>query len=107
MSASRLGRLAETDEVDETETDDNTEKPVRMPTKERNGSARSLGQLHVTIKEPDEMDPPDNYPSKSNNSGSSRRPSVLVQEILSTRRPSAIMQALRSPKQFVNRYRRE
>lgn len=106
MSSTRLGRLAETDETSETEADENNEKPARMPKKERNGSARSLGQLHVTIKEPDEID---NYhgTSNSNTGSSSRRPSVLVQEILSTRRPSAIMQALRSPKQFVNRIRRE
>lgn len=74
---------------------------LKVPRK--NSTRRSSNQLHVTIKE--DMDCDGNTSQHSDSS--SRRPSVLVQEILSSRRPSAIMAALRSPKQFVNRYRRE
>lgn len=109
MSATRLGRLSEGEEASETDGEENA-KPSHTPTstRERNGSARSLGQLHVTINaKPEELHPSDSFHSKSDNGSSSRRPSILVQEILSSRRPSAIMQALKSPKQLVNRYRRE
>lgn len=77
-----------------------------LKTQRKNSTRRSSNQLHVTINaKPEDMDCDGNTSQNSNTS--SRRPSVLVQEILSSRRPSAIMAALRSPKQFVNRYRRE
>lgn len=67
---------------------------------------RSSNTLHVTINaKPEDIDCDGNGSQHSNSS--SRRPSAMIQEILSSRRPSAIMAALRSPKQFVNRYRRE
>lgn len=102
MNAQRLAKVTETnEETSENEGDDDTlQKPnnkIKIPTKNPN-------QLHVTINaKAEEMD--ENGSQQSN--GSNRRPSVLIQEILSTRRPSAIMAAIRSPKQFVNRYRRE
>lgn len=71
-------------------------------------NSRPSNLLHVTINDkplPEDFDY-DGISMHSNSNASSRRPSVLMQEILQTRRPSAIMAALRSPKQFVNRYRR-
>lgn len=108
MGSTRLGRLSETEEVSETDGEENG-NTLSLPSREKSGSARSLGQLHVTINaKPEELKPSESFHSQtSNNGSSSRRPSILVQEILSSRRPSAIMQALRSPKQFVSRYRRE
>lgn len=68
----------------------------------------SPNQLHVTINDipiSDDNDG-DGISLHSNSNASSRRPSVMMQEILQARRPSAIMAALRSPKEFVNRVRR-
>lgn len=95
MNSHRLAKVTETlEEGNENEAEN--ESPQRT----RNNSAKNLNQLHVTINtKPEDMEREENT--------SNRRPSVLIQEILSTRRPSAIMAAIRSPKQFVNRYRRE
>lgn len=101
MNSHRLAKVAETNEEgSENEAED--ESPQRT----RNNSAKNLNQLHVTINaKPEDMEREEN--TSQNGYASNRRPSVLIQEILSTRRPSAIMAAIRSPKQFVNRYRRE
>lgn len=101
MNSHRLAKVAETNEEgSENETEDESLQQTR------NNSAKNLNQLHVTINaKPEDMEREEN--TSQNGYASNRRPSVLIQEILSTRRPSAIMAAIRSPKQFVNRYRRE
>lgn len=107
MNTQRLARVSEiNEEGSENEDDENQAEPLQK-SKARTG--RNPNQLHVTINsKPEEFDCDGNSSQHSNGTtGSNRRPSVLIQEILSTRRPSAIMQAIRSPKQFVNRYRRE
>lgn len=82
----------------------NSSPALKRQTKNRSPK-RSTNQLHVTINtKPEDIDCDGNSSQHSN--ASSRRPSLVIQEILQTRRPSAIMAALRSPKQFVNRYRR-
>lgn len=108
MSPHRLARLSETNE--ENDEDDDATKPCKELTMR---SPRSANNLHVTINsKPEELE----YCSDGigagrktpmNEEGAGRRPSALIQDILSTRRPSAIMAAIRSPKQFVTRYRRE
>lgn len=105
MAPQRLARVSEmNEEGSENETEDGISESSQKKNKAR--STRNPNQLHVTINtKPEEFDCDGNGSQHSN--GSSRRPSVLMQEILSTRRPSAIMAAIRSPKQFVNRYRRE
>lgn len=104
MAPQRLARVSEmNEEGSENETEDGVSESSQ---KKKNRSIRNPNQLHVTINtKPEEIDCDGNSSQHSN--GSSRRPSVLIQEILQTRRPSAIMAAIRSPKQFVNRYRRE
>ncbi|XP_031634080.1 proton channel OtopLc-like isoform X2 [Contarinia nasturtii] len=105
MPSQRLARVSEiNEEGSENEADDSALDP-----KNKNRANRNSNQLHVTINtKPEEIDCDGNSSQHSNGTtGSNRRPSVLIQEILSTRRPSAIMAAIRSPKQFVNRYRRE
>lgn len=83
----------------------NSSPSLKVPTK-NSSPRRSSNTLHVTINtKPEDIDCDGNGSQHSNSS--SRRPSAMIQEILSSRRPSAIMAALRSPKQFVNRYRRE
>lgn len=107
MAPQRLARVSEmNEEGSENETEDGVSESSQ---KKKNRSIRKPNQMHVTINtKPEEIDCDGNGSQHSNGtSGSSRRPSVLIQEILSTRRPSAIMAAIRSPKQFVNRYRRE
>lgn len=85
---------------------ENRSPSLKRKTK-KNSTRKSSNQLHVTINDkPEDIDCDANSLHSHSNS-SSRRPSVMMQEILQTRRPSAIMAALRSPKQFVNRYRRE
>lgn len=108
MNHQRLARVSEmNEEGSENEPEDGHTEPLSQKNKSRTG--RNPNQLHVTINtKPEEFDCDGNSSQHSNGTtGSSRRPSVLMQEILSTRRPSAIMAAIRSPKQFVNRYRRE
>ena len=108
MAPQRLARVSEmNEEGSENETEDGVSESSQKKNKIR--SQRNPNQLHVTINsKPEEFDCDGNSSQHSNGTaGSSRRPSVLMQEILSTRRPSAIMAAIRSPKQFVNRYRRE
>ena len=117
MTPQRLARVSElNEEGSEQEIEDmpstaNSISPSNsspsLKTQSKNGSPRrSSNQLHVTINpKPEDIDCDGNSSQHSNTS--SRRPSALIQEILSSRRPSAIMAALRSPKQFVNRYRRE
>lgn len=101
MNAHRLAKVTETAE-EGSENDAEDENLQRS----RNNSAKNLNQLHVTINpKPEDMEREENL--SQNSFASNRRPSVLIQEILSTRRPSAIMAAIRSPKQFVNRYRHE
>lgn len=115
MSSPRLARVSESNEEGgEPVTDDNTSQmtlhtispsnstPSLKRQTQNRSPKRSTNQLHVTINDADF----DGNGSQYSNT-SSRRPSALIQEILSTRRPSAIMAAIRSPKQFVNRYRRE
>lgn len=120
MTPQRLARVSETNEEGSDKEIDN-DMPITLnvtpcispsnsspslKTQRKNSTRRSSNQLHVTINtKPEDMDGDGSTSQHSN--GSSRRPSILVQEILSSRRPSAIMAALRSPKQFVNRYRRE
>lgn len=89
----RLAKLSELNE-DEEKSESEMVKTDRLIT------PRNSGQLHVTINEGDDKSI-DGY-----SMGEMRRPSMLIQDILSTRRPSAIMTAIRSPKQFVNKYRR-
>lgn len=105
MPSQRLARVSEiNEEGSENEADESVSEP-----KNKNRSGRNSNQMHVTINtKPEEIDCDGNSSQHSNGTnGSNRRPSVLIHEILSTRRPSAIMAAIRSPKQFVNRYRRE
>lgn len=108
MNASRLTRLSESNEDDEEEV--NVETPLKdKPSR----SHRNSAQLHVTINtkaEAIDSDEAINGGQSLNPNDSlqnNRRPSVLIHDILATRRPSAIMAAFRSPKQFVNKYRRE
>lgn len=108
MNSQRLARVSETnEEASENEPDENMPESSALKSKNRTG--RNANQLHVTINsKPEDIDCDGNSSQHSNGTaGLNRRPSVLIQEILSTRRPSAIMAAIRSPKQFVNRYRRE
>lgn len=117
MNSQRLAKVTETnEETSENEGDDDISSTMindlsssSSLQKNHNKKTKNPNQLHVTINpKPEELDRDENSSQQSNGtSGSSRRPSVLIQEILSTRRPSAIMAAIRSPKQFVNRYRRE
>lgn len=114
MTPHRLARVSESnEEVAEAEiaklSDNNSplnaSPSLKRPSPNRS-PRRSSNSLHVTINDkPEDIDCDGNLSHHSNTS--SRRPSALIQEILSSRRPSAIMAALRSPKQFVNRYRRE
>lgn len=106
MTPQRLARVSEINEDScENEDEDSTLEPSL---KNKNRSGRNPNQLHVTINsKPEDIDGDGSSQHSNGTAGSSRRPSVLIQEILSTRRPSAIMAAIRSPKQFVNRYRRE
>lgn len=108
MAPQRLARVSEMNEEGENESEENSALESSQK-KNKNRSTRNPNQLHVTINtKPEEFDCDGTSSQHSNGTtGSSRRPSILVQEILSTRRPSAIMAAIRSPKQFVNRYRRE
>lgn len=113
----RLARVSESNEEGgEQETGDvqintpssmspsNSSPSLKVPSKNCS-SRRSSNTLHVTINaKPEDID---GDGSSLHSNSSSRRPSAMIQEILSSRRPSAIMAALRSPKQFVNRYRRE
>lgn len=102
MNSHRLARVSEQNE----EGSENEPEEAPSLQKNKNRTVRNPNQLHVTINsKPEEIDCDGTSSQHSN--GSNRRPSVLMQEILSTRRPSAIMAAIRSPKQFVNRYRRE
>lgn len=105
MAPQRLARVTELDEEGtENEIEESAPEPLQ---KNKNRSGRNSNHLHVTIKtKPEEIE---RNSSHNNNvtSGSNRRPSDLIQEISSTRRPSAILAAIRSPKQFVNRYKRE
>lgn len=104
MTPQRLARVSEINE--ESAENEGEESALEPSLKSKNRSGRNPNQLHVTINaKPEDIDCDGTSSQHSN--GSSRRPSVLIQEILSTRRPSAIMAAIRSPKQFVNRYRRE
>lgn len=119
MTPQRLARVSESNE--EGNENDIEHQPIAISVSPPNSSPtlkrqsgnrspkRSTNQLHVTINDkPEDNDCDGNSSQHSYQSNtSSRRPSALIQEILSTRRPSAIMAALRSPKQFVNRYRRE
>lgn len=102
-------RLARVSEMNEEGSENETEETESSQKKNKNRTKRNPNQLHVTINtKPEEFDCDGNSSLHSNGTtGSNRRPSILIQEILSTRRPSAIMQAIRSPRQFVNRYRRE
>lgn len=111
MSPHRLARLSETNE--DTDEDDDAgiaTKPCKEPTMR---SPRSANNLHVTINsKPEDLEYCNDVigggrKTPMNEEGAGRRPSALIQDILSTRRPSAIMAAIRSPKQFVTRYRRE
>lgn len=95
MNSQRLAKVTEAEETSENEGDDD---PLQ------NNNKKNSNRVTINPKA-EEMDREENSSQPSN--GTSRRPSVLIQEILSTRRPSAIMAAIRSPKQFVNRYRRE
>lgn len=119
MPHQRLARVSEiNEEGSDKETGDvqnntpssmspsNSSPSLKLPAKNCM-SRRSSNTLHVTINtKPEDMDCDGNSSVHSN--ASSRRPSGMIQEILSSRRPSAIMAALRSPKQFVNnRFRRE
>lgn len=107
MVPQRLARVSEINEenCENEETEDNSLAPSL---RNKNRSGRNSNQLHVTINaKPEDIDGDGSSQHSNGTPGSSRRPSVLIQEILSTRRPSAIMAAFRSPKQFVNRYRRE
>lgn len=103
-------RLKSVSEINE-EGIENEVEPIAPDQSQKNKirSSRNPNQLHVTINtKPEEFDCDGNSSQNSNGTtGSNRRPSILVQEILSSRRPSAIMAAIRSPKQFVSRYRRE
>lgn len=90
-------RLAKVSEINE---DDDEKGECDAHTVDRLRAPRNSGNLHVTINEGDDKSI-DGY-----SIGEMRRPSMLIQDILSTRRPSAIMTAIRSPKQFVNKYRR-
>lgn len=108
MSPQRLARVSETNE--ETEEDDDA-TPFKEPTMR---SPRSANNLHVTINsKPEELEYCNDgsiggaRKATTHDDGTGRRPSALIQDILSSRRPSAIMAAIRSPKQFVTRYRRE
>lgn len=105
MSPHRLARVSETNE----DVDDNgPQNTDDEQTKEKLRSQRNANNLHVTINsKPEDMEFSD---SSACGNGSvphsnSRRPSAIIQDILSTRRPSAILAAFRSPKQFVNRHR--
>lgn len=103
MSAQRLARVSEMNEENSENESDKTKNLLEIPSEKLR--PRNSGQLHVTINtKPEEMEHCD---GNIGNGSPNRRPSILVQEILSSRRPSAIMAAIRSPKQFVNRYRRE
>lgn len=107
MAPQRLARVSEiNEEGSECESVENAAPELLQ--KNKTPPRRNSNQLHVTINaKPEEIDCDGNSSQHSNGTNGSRRPSVLIQEILSTRRPSAIMAAIRSPKQFVNRYRRE
>lgn len=99
-------RLASVSETNEENGDGSTEKSASQPLQKNNKthSTRNSNQLHVTINTtPEEIECDDN----SNAGSAIRRPSALAQDILSTRRSSSILAAIRSPKQFVNRIRRE
>lgn len=101
-------RLASVSETNEENGDGSTEKSALQPLQKNNKThtTRNSNQLHVTINTtPEEIECDDN--SNGNAGPAIRRPSALAQDILSTRRPSSIMAAIRSPKQFVNRMRRE
>lgn len=111
MSPHRLARVSETTEENEDDDDAGiTIKPLREATMR---SPRSANNLHVTINsKPEELEYSSDGIGGSRKApqyeeGNGRRPSALIQDILSSRRPSAIMAAIRSPKQFVTRYRRE
>lgn len=109
MAPQRLARVSEmNEEGSENEAEDGAAESSQ---KKKNRSSRNPNQLHVTINtKPEEISDCDGNSSQHSNGttgSNNRRPSVLIQEILSSRRPSAIMAAIRSPKQFVNRYRRE
>lgn len=103
-------RLASVSEINEENSDNAKDKSASEPLKNnKNNSTRNPNQLHVTINtKPEEIECDDNSSQHSNGTNaSSRRPSILAQEYQSTRRKSSIMAAIRSPKQFVNRMRRE
>lgn len=117
MSPQRLARVSEQSEEDSVEQDDEEAalKSVESVPNDKKRTPRNSNQLHVTINtKPEEMEYADGISQQSNGTGGSnsrhnsvnRRPSVMMQEILSTRRPSMIMQAICSPKQFVDKYRR-
>lgn len=107
MAPQRLARVSELNEEASDGESADSAVPELVPKNKKN-SARNSNQLHVTINtKPEEIDCDGQSVHSNGTNGSNRRPSVLIQEILSTRRPSAIMAAIRSPKQFVNRYRRE
>lgn len=91
-------RLAKVSEMNE---EDDEKGPVEALLADRSRTPRHSGSLHVKISEGDDKSISDAY-----SLGDMRRPSILIQDILSTRRPSAIMSAIRSPKQFVNKYSR-
>lgn len=103
----RLARVSETNE--DVEDDDllNSGKEI-IPINEKMRSPRSSNSLHVTINsKPEDMEYSDGSGSHNNGATGNRRPSAVIQEILSSRRPSAIMAAIRSPKQFMTRHHRE
>lgn len=101
-------RLPSVSEINEENGDGSTEKSASqlLQKKNKTQSTRNSNQLHVTINTtPEEIECDDN--SNDNAGPAIRRPSALAQDVLSTRRPSSILAAIRSPKQFVNRIRRE
>lgn len=105
MSPHRLARVSETNEDADDDSRQNTDDEQ---TKEKPRSQRNANNLHVTINSKAEDMELSDSGACSNGSvphSNSRRPSAIIQDILSTRRPSAILAALRSPKQFVNRRR--
>lgn len=106
MSPHRLARVSETNEDIENDGHHNTDDEQCKEKAQR--SQRNANHLHVTINtKPEDMEFSDSSACGNGSAphSNSRRPSAIIQDILSTRRPSAILAALRSPKQFVNRHR--
>lgn len=118
MSPHRLARVSEQNEesIEHEDEDDLVgRKSSESTSSDKKRPARNPNQLHVTINtKPEDIECGDSISQHSNGTGGlgsrhnsvNRRPSVMMQEILSTRRPSTIMAAMCSPKKFVDKYRR-